>query len=116
MGRGRWPGAIIAIELVAFGILHIIGLVLATVGLFVVYLVSCRLNPRVRHMTGFRHCNGRGEVQGWLFPWSFHKCPGCTGGRQIRWGARFFGQPHIQSEHGRNTATRQMAKNRNAWR
>jgi hypothetical protein len=113
---GRWLGAILVIEATAFAVLHVFGLILATFGLFAVYLVSCRLNPRVRHTSGLRHCSGRGEVRSLLFPWSFHRCPGCTGGRQIRWGARFVGPPHIQSEYSRNTAARQMTKGRNAWR
>lgn len=116
MSRGRWPGIVIVTELIAFGALHVTGLVLASLGLFIVYLISCRLNPRVRHTSGFRHCNGSGEIQGWLFSRTFHKCPGCAGGRQIRWGARFLGLPHVQAEHDQAVTARRMAKDRGTWR
>jgi hypothetical protein len=114
--KGQFPLAIVVIELVAIAVLHVAGFILATVFIGGVYAVSCRLNPRVRHRSGFRHCNGAGEIRSWLFPWTFHRCPNCAGGRQIRFGARYIGAPDIRAEHERTVAARKRAKERRGWR
>ena len=88
---------------------------LATLALAVVYFVSLRVHPRMRH-TGFRSCNGTGEHRGTLFPWTFRKCPNCNGGRLIRFGAGHFGASHIQSEYARTKQGRKTAKQDGVWR
>lgn len=110
----RW--LILVAALLAIGAWHAAGLVLAGAGLGCAYLVSCRLSPRVRHRSGWRHCNGTGEIKGVFFTHAFHRCPRCAGGRQIRLGARYFGPGHIRAEHQAGTAQRKTRKDRGAWR
>jgi hypothetical protein len=116
MHRGSVPWLAILIEVLATAGAGVLGFIVASVLLFAVYVVSIRHHPRVRHMTGLRHCNGSGEIRSTLFPWVFHKCPGCSGGRQIRLGARYLGQPHIKAEHAKVMASRKRAKDGHAWR
>lgn len=108
-----WILAIILIGGFIFG--HILGLVLAALGLFIAYLVSLRLHPRIRH-TGWRGCNGSGEVRGSVFTWAFRKCARCNGGRLIRSGAGYMGAGHIKAEHARTKRARQQARDGHVWR
>jgi hypothetical protein len=115
MRKGQFPWALIVILVLGYLAFNVVGLVLAALGLFVAYFVSVRLHPRVRH-TGWRSCNGSGEKRGSIFTWSFHKCPGCNGGRLVRWGAGQFGPDHIQREYRRNLEARRRAKQDSRWR
>lgn len=115
MRKSQYPVAIAIIAIFAFAVFHVVGLVLAALGLTVVYLVSLRTHPRTKH-TGFRSCNGTGEHRHPLFPWTFHKCPRCNGGRLIRWGAGQWGADHIRSEHQSTKAAREFAKRNSRWR
>jgi hypothetical protein len=87
----------------------------ATIGVVVIYLLSLRLHPRVRH-TGFRGCGGSGERHGRLFAWTFRKCGRCESGRRIRFGAAHAGAGHIQAEAARTKAARAAAKDNGTWR
>jgi hypothetical protein len=109
VSRTQFPWAIAIIEILAFGAFHVVGLVVATIGIGVFYFISLRLHPRMRHI-GFRGCGGTGEVRGAIFTWTFRKCPHCQSGRHIRWGAGHFGAAPIQDEYKRNIATRQAVK------
>ena len=115
MRKEQFPWVLIAILVLGYLVFNVLGLVLAVLGLFVAYFVSVRLHPRVRH-TGWRSCNGSGEKRGSIFTWSFHKCPGCNGGRLVRWGAGHFGPDHIQREYRRNLEARRKAKQDSRWR
>jgi len=97
---------------VAFAAAGIVGLILAALVLFVIYLASLRLHPRIRH----GRCNGTGEHHSPLFPWVHRKCAGCQGGRLIRAGAGIWGAEHIRREHARTKAARAAAKKDGSWR
>ena len=115
MKRSTFPWAIVIILVVAWAGWHALGLVLAALGLGIAYLVSLWLHPRIRH-TGFRGCNGTGEVRGSIFTWTFHKCGGCNGGRLIRWGSGHYGAHQIQAEYQRSKAARARARAEHRWR
>jgi len=115
MRKEQFPWLLIGIPLLGYLVFHVVGLILAVLGLFLAYVVSIRRHPRVRH-TGWRSCNGSGEVRGAIFPWTFHKCPNCNGGRLVRWGAGHFGTGPIQTEYRRNLEARRKAKQGSRWR
>jgi hypothetical protein len=113
--KSSFPWILIGILVVGYAAGHIVGLVLAAAGLFIAYLLSLRIHPRIRH-TGWRSCNGSGEHRGAIFTWTFRKCPGCNGGRLIRLGAGHMGAEHIQNEYQKGKRARQQAKDGNVWR
>ncbi len=114
MKKAHFPWILVAILIVGFAVGHALGLILAAVGLFIAYLTSLRLHPRMRH----GRCKGSGEVKGSVFVWTHRKCPGkvCQGGRQIRWGAGLWGAGHIRSERTRVVQSKTAAKEGNRWR
>jgi hypothetical protein len=115
MQRSHFPWALIAILIVGYVLGHTVGLILAGLGLFVIYLGSLRIHPRIRH-TGFRSCGGTGEHRGSVFTWTHHKCPACNGGRLIRWGAGIWGAEHIRNEYKRTKEVRKTARQNSTWR
>jgi len=112
MRKNHAPWILIGVLLVAWAGWHALGLVLAVIGLSVVYVSSLRFHPRMRH----RACGGSGEHHSWLFPWVHRKCGGCQGGRIVRWGARRWGAGHIVDEHSQAKAARDAARENRAWR
>lgn len=115
MRKAHFPWILAIILLGGFIFGHILGLVLAALGLFVSYLISLRLHPRIRH-TGWNSCNGSGEIRGSVFTWSFRKCPRCNGGRLVRWGAGLWGAEHVRSERRRTSEARAAARDGHRWR
>jgi hypothetical protein len=115
MSKSRFPWVLAGILVLSFAAFNVAGLVLAALGLFVAYFLSLRLHPRVRH-TGWRSCNGTGEHRGAIFTWVFRKCPGCAGGRLVRFGAGQFGSAPIQAEYRRGREARKTAKKNRTWR
>ena len=112
MQKRHFPWILLAILVAAFAGAGIVGLILAALVLFVIYLASLRLHPRIRHS----RCNGTGEHRGAVFTWAHHKCSGCQGGRLIRAGAGIWGAEHIRREHARTRAARIAAKKDGSWR
>lgn len=112
MKRSTFPWAILIIEVVAYAGWHVLGLILATLGLGGAYLASLWLHPRIRH----GRCRGTGEVRGSVFTWTFRKCPGCNGGRLIRWGAGQWGAEHVRNERRATAAARARARAEHRWR
>jgi hypothetical protein len=114
VSKRQFPWLLVGILVVGFAVGHVLGLVLAALGLAVAYGISLRLHPRMRH----GRCKGSGEVRGSVFTWAHRKCPGtvCQGGRQIRWGAGHFGADHIQGEYTRAKAAKTAAREGNRWR
>jgi hypothetical protein len=103
-------GALIVFVLTAWK--GALGFVLAVIGIGLVYLVSVTFNPRVRH----RACKGTGEVRSWLFPWTFHRCPRCTSGRLVRFGAGHFGMEHARREYRAGLDARARARDEHRFR
>ncbi len=91
---------------------HLVGVILAALGLFITYFASLRFHPRIRH----GRCNGTGEHRGSVFTWTHRRCGRCNGGRLIRWGAGQFGAGHIQAEADRSKRARAAARDENRWR
>lgn len=112
MWKTQAPWLLIAILVVSYAALHVIGLILAGLVLSAMYLGSIRMHPRIRH----KKCGGMGEHRSALFPWTHRKCPGCQGGRLIRWGAGQFGADHIRSEYRRGKEARRKAWKDHVWR
>jgi len=114
MRKPHFPWIIAGVLVVGYAGWHLLGLVVAALGLFIAYLASLRLHPRMRH----GKCKGTGEVRGSVFTWTHRKCPGtvCQGGRQIRWGAGLWGAEHIRSERARAREAKTAAKDGNRWR
>jgi len=112
--KTQFPWLLIGILVISFAAFHILGLILAVLGLGVAYFSSLRLHPRMRH----GRCKGTGEVRGAVFTWTHRKCPGkvCQGGRQIRWGAGLWGAEHVRSERARTVQAKVTAKEGNRWR
>lgn len=110
--KSHFPFILIGILIVGFALGSLLGLILAAVILFVIYIASLRLHPRTRH----RACGGTGEHHSALFPWTHRKCGGCQGGRIVRWGARRWGAGHIVDEHSQAKAARDAARENRAWR
>jgi hypothetical protein len=113
--KAHFPWILAGILLVGYAGWHLVGLIIAAVGLLIAYLLSLRVHPRMRH-TGFRGCGGSGEHRGAIFTWTHRRCPGCQGGRIIRWGAGQFGAGHIQAEASRSKRAREAARDQNRWR
>ena len=114
MKKAHFPWLLVGILVVGYAGWHLLGLVLAALGLGVAYFASLRLHPRMRHS----RCKGTGEVRGSVFTWTHRKCPGtvCQGGRQIRWGAGLWGADHIKAERARARSAKLTAKADNRWR
>ena len=112
MTRMHVPWIAIGIEAVAWVMGNVLGLVLASLGLVVIYLASVRVHPRVRH----RACGGTGEHRGAVFSWTHRKCPRCNGGRLVRWGAGQWGAEHARNEYRRTKEARATARSNGTWR
>jgi len=110
--KNHFPFILAAI--LAFGFIagRILGLILAAIGLLIAYFLSLRVHPRMRHGS----CNGTGEHRGAVFTWVHRKCPGCQGGRIVRWGAGRWGAEHIRTEASRGREARAAAREANRWR
>jgi hypothetical protein len=115
MPKSAFPLILLIILFVGYAVFSIVGVILAVIVLFIGYFISVRLHPRVRH-TGWRGCNGTGEHRGAIFTWTFHRCPGCQGGRMVRRGAGHLGPENVQSEYRRGIEARRKAKQDNRWR
>jgi hypothetical protein len=113
--KRRFPFILAVILIAGYAYASTVGLILAAVGLAVIYLLSLRVHPRINH-TGWRGCGGTGRHRGSVFTWTFRKCPGCDGGRLIRRGAGQWGAEHIRHEHARGKAARATAKSGGTWR
>jgi len=114
MRKTQFPWILVGILFFSFAAFHLLGLVLASLGCGVAYVISLRLHPRMRH----GRCKGTGEIRGSVFTWSHRKCPGkvCQGGRQIRWGAGLWGAGHIRGERSRAVQSKTAAKDSHTWR
>jgi hypothetical protein len=112
VSKGTWLLFAAVVLLAATAVGQVVGFILAAAALAALYGISLRTHPRTRH----GGCGGTGEVRSKLFPWAFHKCPDCAGGRQIRHGARVFGSAVITQEHRTGMAARKQAKLQNRWR
>jgi hypothetical protein len=110
--RSAFPWVIAGTEVLAFAAWHVAGLILASAGLSAAYLASLRLHPRTRH----RRCGGTGEVRGAVFTWTHRKCPRCSGGRLVRWGAGQWGSGPARSEYARAKEARAKAREEHRWR
>jgi hypothetical protein len=109
----RFPVLLIVILVAGFVVKGVAGLIVAAVLLAAGYLLSLRLNPRVRHGA----CNGTGRATGWIYTWTWHRCAGCVGrGQVIRRGAQQWGAQHVRDEAVRQAAAAADAKQRSAWR
>jgi hypothetical protein len=100
-------------EILAIAAKGLLGFAVVTLAIGVIYLVSVILHPRMRH----GRCNGTGEVRSRLFPWVFHRCPGCAGsGRIIRYGAGLAGRDHARQERAQRRRTVQARRQTRSWR
>ena len=115
MTSGQTLVAAVIIEVIAWAAGHLVGVVLATLGIIIISLVTVRIHPRVRHV-GWGTCNGTGEHRGAIFGWRHRRCARCNGGRLIGWGAGNFGSEHIQSEYVRSRQARAAAREGHSWR
>jgi hypothetical protein len=103
----------IVVLVLGYALGNIVGLVLAAAGLFAVYLISVRLNPRIPH----GRCGGTGRRAGWMHTWTHHRDSDCNGsGRVYRPGARWFGMPAIRNEVAAQRMARANARANRAWR
>ena len=112
MSKPSFPWILAGILFVSFAAFGVLGLIVAGIGTGGAYLISLRVHPRMRH----GRCKGTGEHRGAIFTWVHRKCPGCQGGRIIRYGAGHFGAGHIQSEYAKGKAARAAAKDGHRWR
>jgi hypothetical protein len=104
---------IIVVLITSFALGGALWLILAGVGLLVLYVLSIRLHPRMLHP----RCGGSGRTHDWLFPWVYHRCQGCGGnGRMIRYGAARWGQPHIRQEADTVAKARAATRSQGSWR
>jgi hypothetical protein len=111
--RQHLPVGIIVVLAAGFAAASAVGLILAGLGLIVLYLVSIRLHPRMLH----RRCAGSGRTHDWIFPWVYHRCRGCGGsGRMIRYGSARWGLPHIRQEADSVAKARAAARSGHIWR
>jgi hypothetical protein len=115
VSKRQFPWLLIGILIVGYAVGHVLGLILAALGLGIAYFATLRIHPRIRH-TGFRGCGGTGEHRGSIFTWRFRKCPRCNSGRLISYGAGHWGADHIKSEYARTKQARAAAKDGNRWR
>ena len=86
--------------------------IIAALVLGIPYWIGLIFHPRTRHGS----CNGSGEHRSLLYPWAFRKCRGCSGGRQVRHGARVLGSETVRREHRSGVAARRTARERGTWR
>jgi hypothetical protein len=98
-----------------------VGLVLAILAEAIVYFISLRLHPRIRHTgilgLGWFTCRGTGESHSRFFPWIFHRDSRCGGsGRIIRWGARRWGPDYVRRAEVLQVTQRASAKRLHSWR
>lgn len=114
MTKGQLYGAAVIVLVICWAAGIVPG-ILATLGVGGLYVLSLLLSPRARH-TGFRGCNGTGELHGFLFRHAHRKCPRCQSGRIIRFGARFAGLSHVRSEAATTRAARAAARDEHRWR
>ena len=112
MQKRRYPLVLPVILIAGYAYASTVGVVLAALGLFVIYLASLRVHPRMRHW----RCKGTGEHHGSVFVWTHHKCSGCQGGRIVRRGAAIWGAGHVRREYARSRAARTAARKNGAWR
>lgn len=112
MSKARFPWILAGILILSYAAFHLAGLALAGLGCAAAYRISLRQHPRMRH----GRCGGTGEHRGAVFTWVHRKCPGCQGGRIIRYGAGHFGAAHIQAEYAKGKAARAKAKAEHRWR
>jgi hypothetical protein len=112
MRMSRWGIAWVAGLLLATAAYGVTGFILAAVVLGVPYAIGLRLHPRTIH----RACRGTGYHRSPWYVWGTRRCRGCSGGIQVRHGARAVGLPHVKAEH--KSRTRQIAKRRQdrTWR
>lgn len=115
MSKRSFAVAVVVTLLVAWSGWHAGGVTVAGLVLFGAYWLSVRIHPRTRH-TGWRSCDGTGEHKGTIFGWGHRKCPGCDGGRIVRWGAGHFGSEHARNEYTTRRVARQIARSRGTWR
>jgi len=106
VSRGLAFVVAVVAEIIGIAGAQVIGGIVVTVGIGAIWWWSSRMHPRMRH----RACKGTGEVRSWLLPWVFHRCPNCTSGRVVRWGAGHFGAQYAQAEYRKAKATRAAAK------
>jgi len=119
--RFRVSGIILLGLLVTWALWRWAGLLLAVFLLTVVYFVSLRIHPRIRHNgplgIGWHTCHGTGEKHSRIFPWIYHKDERCAGtGRVVRWGARRWGSDSVQAEVIRQRQSRRTMKQNHTWR
>lgn len=112
MTKGTFFVVTVATLLVAYAGWHATGAILAALVLFGAYFLSVRIHPRTRH----GRCGGTGEHHGVLLAWGHRKCPGCDGGRMVRWGAGQFGSEAARNEYTIRRQARQTARERHTWR
>jgi hypothetical protein len=112
MNKGTWLIVTALALLIGTAGAGVVGFLIAALIIAVPYLVFLRLFPRTRH----GGCNGTGEVKSRLYPWAFHKCRGCSGGRQVRHGARVFGSDPVRREHRTAVTARATAQSEKRWR
>jgi hypothetical protein len=112
--RRHYLWILAGVEFFAFASGIVTGIVVTLI-LIVIYLASLRVHPRIRH-SGWRSCNGTGEHRGAVFTWTFRRCPGCSGGRLIRWGAARWGSGPIRTEAARQRESRAAARDNHSWR
>lgn len=97
------------------------GFILAVLAEAVVYFVSLRLHPRIRHTgllgLGWFTCRGTGERHSHLFRWIYHNCRRCNGsGRVIRLGARHAGADYVRRSSTTAGTQRAERKRTRTWR
>lgn len=113
--KGRFAVTAVVVLITAAAGWHAAGFTVAALFLFGAYVLSVRVHPRTRH-TGWRSCNGTGEHRGTVFGWGHRRCPGCDGGRMIRWGAGHFGTGVMRGEYTARREARQSARDNRTWR
>ncbi|MFZ0227619.1 MAG: hypothetical protein WAL41_11870 [Mycobacterium sp.] len=114
MTRGQALGGGIVILAVAW-VHSLVSGIIVTIAIIGICWVTVRVHPRVRH-TGLGSCHGTGEYRNMFFPWRFHRCKRCNGGRLISPLAGHFGAGHIQGEYARTKQARELAKENRRWR
>jgi hypothetical protein len=112
VNRRSFPFIVLGVLFVSWAAFRLVGLLVAGTVVGGVYWVSLRTHPRIRHGA----CNGSGERRHLLFPWTFHRCQGCSGGRMVRHGARVMGSETVRGEHQATTAARKTARQQHRWR
>ncbi len=112
MRKSQFPWILAIFGVTAFVVGGIPVLVIAIVFVAVIYLLSLRVHPRIRH----GRCGGTGEHRGAVFTWTHRRCGRCNGGRLIRWGAGRWGSEPIRNEYRRTAEARATARRNGTWR